>query len=1039
MIISELSVRRPVFATVISLLLVIIGLISFDRLAVREYPDIDPPIVSITADYRGASAQIVETKITQVLEDAVAGIDGVRIIRSDSRDERARVVLEFNLSRDVDAAANDVRDRVSRVVGRLPEEAEMPRIAKQDSEADPVMWLNLSSDRMNVLELTDYADRVISDRLSVVEGVAQINIGGERRYAMRVWLDRRAMASRGLTVEDVENALRSENVELPAGRIESSEREFTLRTETGLRSEHDFRQLVVGRGSGGTPIRLGEVADVVLDAENYRSTSRSNGVPGISLGIVQQSQANTVDVSNGVRQVIEQIRPTLPDGMSIDVNNDRAIFINESRQEVFKAIFFALALVLVVIYLFLGNVRATLIPACVIPVSLIATFSVLYALGFSINVLTLLGLVLAIGLVVDDTIVVLENIYRRIESGQRTLLAALDGSREIGFAVIATTLVLVSVFVPLSFMDGNIGRLFGEFGLALAAAVIFSSLVALTLVPMMCSKLFSRAQVRTGFTHHVDRLFQRMAVGYKRLLMKVVAAPGLTVCATVGIAIVAAGLYLYLPSEYAPDEDRGTIVLRLTAPEGASFDYTDSYAQRMEAKVMPLLETGEVRRMLSRVPAGWGGTGEVNNAFSFLMLEHWNQRDRSAREIGNELAAQMDDLAGVEVRVFTPQSLGVRGADRPLRVVLGGPDYETLDRWSQHLIERMEDHPGITMPQSDYDERKPQMRVLVDRDRAADLGISLTTVGRTLETALGARFATTFIRDGQEYNVVLQTREEDRATPADLDNLYVRSTNNGALVPLANVVQVEEVASASRLNRYDRLRSITVNAGLSDGYPLGDAIAFVERVVAEDMPPNIVLNYDGVSREYKETGQSLLLTFGLALVIVFLVLAAQFESFRHPLIIMTTVPLGVTGGLLGLLWMGGSINVFSQIGAVMLVGLSAKNGVLIVEFANQLRDRGMAFLDALVEAAGIRLRPVIMTSMCTAFGAMPLLLATGAGSESRQPLGVVIFFGVMISMVFTLFVVPAFYSLIARGTKTPDHVARRVRELREEAAAGQQA
>lgn len=1038
MIISELSVRRPVFATVISLLLVIIGLISFDRLAVREYPDIDPPIVSITADYRGASAQIVETKITQVLEDAVAGIDGVRIIRSDSRDERARVVLEFNLSRDVDAAANDVRDRVSRVVGRLPVEADMPRIAKQDSEADPVMWLNLSSDRMNVLELTDYADRVISDRLSVVEGVAQINIGGERRYAMRVWLDRRAMASRGLTVEDIENALRSENVELPAGRIESSEREFTLRTETGLRSEQDFRQLVVGRGSGGTPIRLGEVADVVLDAENYRSASRSNGVPGISLGIVQQSQANTVDVSNGVREVLEQIRPTLPDGMSIDVNNDRAIFINESRQEVFKAIFFALTLVLVVIYLFLGNVRATLIPACVIPVSLIATFSVLYALGFSINVLTLLGLVLAIGLVVDDTIVVLENIYRRIEGGQRTLLAALDGSREIGFAVIATTLVLVSVFVPLSFMDGNIGRLFGEFGLALAAAVIFSSLVALTLVPMMCSKLFSRAQVRTGFTHHVDRLFQRMAVGYKRVLTKVVAAPGLTVCATVGIAIVAAGLYLYLPSEYAPDEDRGTIVLRLSAPEGASFEYTDSYAQRMEAKVMPMLETGEVRRMLSRVPAGWGGTGEVNNAFSFLMLEHWNQRDRSAREIGNELAAQMDDLAGVEVRVFTPQSLGVRGADRPLRVVLGGPDYETLDRWSRHLIERMEDHPGITMPQSDYDERKPQMRVLVDRDRAADLGISLSTVGRTLETALGARFATTFIRDGQEYNVVLQTREEDRATPADLDNLYVRSTNNGALVPLANVVQVEEIASASRLNRYDRLRSITVNAGLSDGYPLGDAIAFVERVVAEDMPTNIVLNYDGVSREYKETGQSLLLTFGLALVIVFLVLAAQFESFRHPLIIMTTVPLGVTGGLLGLLWMGGSINVFSQIGAVMLVGLSAKNGVLIVEFANQLRDRGMAFLDALVEAAGIRLRPVIMTSMCTAFGAMPLLLATGAGSESRQPLGVVIFFGVLISMVFTLFVVPAFYSLIARGTKTPDHVARQVRELREEAAAGQQ-
>jgi len=1030
-IISELSIKRPVFAMVLSLLLVILGVMSFERLAVREYPDIDSPIVSITTSYRGASAAIIETRVTQIIEDAVAGIDGVRSITSSSRDERSSVTIEFNMSRDIDAAANDIRDRVSRVVGRLPDEVDAPQIAKQDSEADPIMWLNLSSDRMSVLELTDYAERVIVDRLSVVDGVAQIRLGGARRYAMRIWLNRRALAARGLTVEDVEQALRQENVELPAGRIESLEREFTLRTRTGLESEQDFRALVVGRGQDGFLVRLGEVADVALDAEDFRSTSRSNGVAGISMGIIQQSKANTVEISARVREVMEQMRPTLPEGMIIDVNNDSAIFINESRKEVFKAIFFALTLVLVVIYLFLGNVRAVLIPALVIPVSLIATFIVLFALGFSINVLTLLGLVLAIGLVVDDTIVVLENIYRRIEGGQPALLAALDGSREIGFAVIATTLVLVAVFVPLSFMEGNVGRLFGEFGLALAAAVIFSSLVALTLVPMLCSKLFSRSRVRSGFTHHVDAAFRRMAEGYKRILRRVVNAPWVVAAGALGTAIIAAGLLAALPSEYAPDEDRGMMILRLEAPEGASFEYTDAYTRRMEDIVMRYIETGEVRRMLARVPAGWGGA-DVNNSFAWLLLEHWNERDRSAREIADELSAELAELPGVQARVFTPQSLGVRGASRPLSFVLGGPSYEEISQWRDLVLERIEENPGIIAAQSDYQETKPQIRVSIDRNRAADLGVSLSSVGRTLETALGSRVVTTFTRGGQEYNVVVQAREEDRATPTDLFNLYVRSSGSGELVPLSNLVTIEETAGASRLNRVDRLRSISINAGLADGYPLGDALAFIERVVAEELPPSAVLSYSGVSREFKESGQSLYTTFVLALVIVFLVLAAQFESFRHPLVIMTTVPLALTGGLLGLWLVGGTINVFSQIGAVMLVGLAAKNGVLIVEFANQLRDRGMEFVDAIVEAAGVRLRPVIMTSMCTAFGSIPLIVGSGAGSESRSPLGIVIFSGVLVSMVLTLFVVPAFYSLIARNTKTPDHVARRIRQMQQE-------
>jgi multidrug efflux pump len=1038
-ILSELSIKRPVFATVISLMLVILGILSYDRLAVREYPDIDAPVVSITTSYRGASAAIIETRVTQVLEDAVAGIDGVRRITSTSRDERSSISIEFNVTRDVDAAANDVRDRISRVVGRLPDEVDQPQIAKQDSDADPIMWLNLSSDRLNVLELTDYAERVIVDRLSVVDGVAQITLGGARRYAMRIWLDRRAMAARGLTVEDVEQALRQENVELPAGRIESIEREFTLRTQTGLETEQDFRALVVGRGADGFLVRLGEVADVQLDAENFRSTSRSNGVPGISLGIVQQSKANTVEISARVRQVIETIRPTLPAGMIIDVNQDQAIFINESRKEVFKAIFFALGLVLVVIYLFLGNVRALAIPAAVIPVSLIATFTVLYAFGFTVNVLTLLGLVLAIGLVVDDTIVVLENIYRRIEAGQQPLLAALDGSREIGFAVVATTLVLVAVFVPLSFMEGNVGRLFGEFGIALAAAVIFSSLVALTLVPMMCSKLFTSGGQRGLLTRLVDTSFRSLSEWYRRVLRRVVDAPWVIAAGGLATAIVAWGLLGALPSEYAPDEDRGVMVLRLEAPEGASFEYTDAYTRRMEDAVMRYIETGEVRRMLARVPSGWGGTGEVNNSFAWLMLAHWDDRERGVAEIADELGAELADLPGVSVRVFRPRSLGVRGNVRPVSFVLSGPTYDELAQWRDLVVERINQNPGIVAPMSDYDETKPQIRVMVDRNRAADLGVSLAAVGRTLETALGSRVVTTFTRGGQEYNVVVQGREEDRASPTDLYNLYVRSSRSGELVPLSNLVRTEELAGAARLNRVDRLRSISISAGLADGYSLGEALAFIEQLVAEELPPSAVLSWSGLSLEFRESGQSLYTTFLLALVIVFLVLAAQFESFRHPLIIMTTVPLALTGGLLGLWLVGGTLNVFSQIGAVILVGLAAKNGVLIVEFANQLRDRGMAFRDAIVEASAVRLRPVIMTSMCTAFGAVPLIVAAGAGTESRQPLGVVIFSGVLVSMVLTLFVVPAFYALFARNTKTPDHVSRRIRQLQESAEPSGQA
>ncbi len=1038
--ISEISVKRPVFATVISLMLVILGLLAATRLPVRELPNIDSPVVSIETTYRGASADVVETKITQVIEDRVAGLEGVTKITSQSVDGRSSINLEFDPERPVDEAANDVRDRVARVAAQLPQEADPPDIGKVDFNADPIMYVNLSSDSMSVLELTDYAERVLVERLGVVPGVARIRINGARRYAMRVWLDREALAARQLTVIDLENALRRENVQLPAGRIESSQRELTLRTETGLNTEQDFRNLVVGRGPDGYLVRLGEVADVRLAAENERSVSRSNGVSGISMGIEQISKANTLEVARAVRAELDRLRPELPPGTALDVNIDRAVYIEESMKEVVISLFIAVSLVLAVIYLFLGNVRAMLIPAVTIPVSIIAAFIVMAALGFSINILTLLGLVLAIGLVVDDSIIVLENIYRRMEGGEPPLLAAVEGSREIGFAVVATTLVLITVFVPISFLQGNVGLLFREFGFTVAAAIAFSSLIALTLTPMMSSKLLSVGATHSRFTQAVDDFFRKLAAAYEAGLRRVMRRPWLIIGGTLAAVAVAALLLRVLPSELTPAEDRGMVAYTLVGPEGATLDYMDRHARMAEDIVAREVATGEVERGISRIPGGFGGATELNQARGVMVLAPWGERERSAEQIAQSLRAELSPIPGVRtsVTVMGGWSRGGGGGGAPVQVVLGGTDYAELVQWRDKLMDRMQDNPGLANVQSNYEERKPQLRVNVDRDRAADLGISLQTVGRTLETVLGSRIVTTYIDRDREYNVILQGRAEDRATPTDLDNLYVRSDRTGELIPLSNLVRLTELAGPMRLNRFDRLRAITVSAALSPGYTLGEALGYIEKVVKQDLPPSVRLNFDGQSREFKESGSQLYFMFVLAMVVVFLVLAAQFESFLHPFVIMTTVPLAVIGALVGLWMYGMSINVFSQIAGIMLVGLAAKNGILIVEFANQLRDRGIEFREAVIEAAAIRLRPVLMTSFCTAFGALPLLLATGAGAESRQAIGVVVFYGVVISVFLTLGVVPAVYTIVARNTKSPQTIAKVLAKL-QLAAAGRAA
>jgi multidrug efflux pump len=1030
--ISELSVRRPVFATVISLLLIIFGLMSLDRLPIREYPDIDRPVVSVTTSYVGASAPVIETKITQVVEDSIAGIEGILKIESESEDERSQVRIEFDVSRDIDGAANDVRDRVSRIINDLPEEADPPEIIKADASAEPVMFMSFSSSSMSMLEITDYAERNLIDRLSTVPGVARVGIGGARRSAMRIWIDRQALAARQLAVTDIEDALRRENVELPAGRLESRTREFSLRTVVGLETEQDFRELVIARGTDGHLIRLSEVANVQRAAENERTYTRYNGVAGISLMIEAQSKANTLDIVRAVRAEIERIQQGLPKGAVLKVAVDNGVAIEAALKEVLIAVAFALTSVLIVIYAFLGSFRATLIPAVTIPVSIIASFTVMYAFGYSVNVLTLLGLVLAIGLVVDDAIVVLENIHRRTELGEAPLVAAVTGGREIGFAVIATTLTLAAVFIPISFLPGDLGRLFSEFGFTLAAAVLFSALVALTLTPMMASKLPDSASQRNRVAHAVDRFFKRAAQIYDRRLRSLIRRPWL-VLAVVGVLIVLGGItFRTVPAEFAPIADVGRVFVTIEGPEGSSFEYMDRHARLMEAIVMKEMEKGDIERVMIRVPGIGGGdvrTGDVNSARAVVILKDWHERERSAREITEALLAEVRMLPGVRASAGQPGSLGRRGFGAPVQANIGGPDYQALSQWSNKLLDLARANPGLQNVDTSYKERKPQIRVSVDRSRAAELGVSLQTVGRTLETVLGSRIVTTFVDRGREYNVILQGRDESRETITDLTNIHVRSTRGEELIPLSNVVSVQETAGAVELSRFNRLRAVEISADLAEGYTMGEAVRWFEETVARELPPQATLMWDGESGEFTRAGQQMYFTFFFALAIVFLVLAAQFESFVHPLIIMVTVPLALLGAVFGLKLYGMTINIFSQIAVIMLIGIAAKNGVLIVEFANQLRDRGVEFSEAITKAAEARLRPVLMTSLCTAFGALPLLFATGAGAEQRRPIGVVVFYGTIVSVFLTLFAVPAVYSIVARKTRSPQYIGRMLDRL----------
>jgi len=988
--------------------------VAVSMLSLREYPDIDPPIVSVNTTYTGASANIVETRITQILEDRISGIEGIKNITSTSRNGRSDITIEFNLERDIDAAANDVRERVSRALNNLPDQADPPEVSKANSDENAIIWYNLRSTNLNVMELTDYAERFVVDRLSVVDGVARIQIGGGRRYAMKVFLDRNAMAARGITVADVESVIRAENVELPAGEVESVDRNFEVRVARSFLTPDDFAELTVAVGSDGYLVRLGEIAKVELTAEDDETEFRGDGVNMIGLGIVKQSKANTLDVARSAREQIKRIESTLPDNIFIVASYDSSVFIEASINEVYETLAIAMLMVVIVIYVFLGNVRATFIPAVTVPVSLVAAFIVMYGLDFSINLLTLLALVLAIGLVVDDAIVVLENIYRRIEMGEPPILASYRGAKEVGFAVIATTLVLISVFVPLVFLEGNIGRLFTEFALAIAAAVAFSSFTALTLSPMMASKVLKKRNRTSGFGSWVDSAFKGVEKRYFTSLGKTVHQPILMVLLLVLSVAAVYQLSKEIPSEFVPREDRGNFFILMNAQEGASFESNARNLKEIEDVLMPYRESGKLKRLLVRTP-GFGG----NAGIAIVGVADWDDRDFTSFELMAEISAKLNAVP--DVRAFAIMRSGISGGGfgRPVQFVLQGDTYENLVAWRDVVMQKAAENPNLVRLDSDYKATSPQLLINIDRDRAADLGVSISDIGRTLEVMLGQRRVSTFLDRGEEYDVIVEGIEEDYRSPNSIENLYVRSTRTGELIPMDNLLTFKEQATSAQLNRYNRMRSITITANLADGYTLGEALTFLQDVVRTELPDGVSIDYKGESQLYQEAGNSFVYVFMLALAVTYLILAAQFESWVHPLVIMLTVPLALVGAFIGLYFSNMTINIYSQIGLVMLIGLAAKNGILIVEFANQLRDAGMAFEEALKRASAQRLRPIVMTGFTTVFSALPLVVASGPGAESRMVIGMVIFTGVLVSAFMTLYVVPTAYYWMARNTGSP--------------------
>ena len=1024
---AEISIRRPVFATVLSLLILLIGAVSFNRLAVREYPKIDEPVVTVSVRYAGASAEVIESQVTKPLEDSIAGIDGVDVITSISRADQGQISVRFRLEKDADSAAAEVRDRTSRVRNKLPQAIEEPVIAKVEADAFQVIQIAFSSESLTPLQINDLVNRIVKPRFQTVTGVADVRIFGERKYAMRVWLDTDKLAAYRLTTQDVEDAIKRSNLELPAGRIESQQREFSVTSQTDLVRPGQFGEIVI-KNVNGFSVKVRDVARVQEGAADERTAVRLNGRSAVAVGVIRQATANPLDLSKGVREAIPKLKADLPPDMLIDVANDNSVFIDRSVKNVYRTIVEAVVLVALVIFVFLRTFRASLIPIVTIPVSLVGTFALMALAGFTINTLTLLALVLAIGLVVDDAIVMLENIFRHIEEGMDPFSAGIKGAREIGFAVITMTATLVAVYAPLAFTPGRTGRLFVEFALALAGAVVVSGFVALTLTPMLCTQLLKHNPKPNWFDSGMERLLTSMSDRYGAALRWVVTARyqapqgagfgqkirGLVlqarwiVVAVMLLSGVAIALvFPTMKQELSPIEDRGVILANVTAPDGATLDYTNRYARALEKMGEPF---PEFDRIFANV-----GNPTVAQASVVYRTVDWDDRKRTTVEMAKELLPKFNALPGVTAFPITPPSLGQGFRERPLNFVVQTSDsYQNLNVVVRQMLEEIAKNPGIVSPDVDLRLNKPELRIEVERDKAADLGVSVEVVAKAIETLLGGRNVTRYKRDGEQYDVVVQTESSGRTTPEDIDRIYVRGRND-AIIPLSALVKVRESVSPRELNHFGQRRSVTITANLSSDYSLGEALKFMDQTAAKVLKTGYSTDLNGTSREFKNSQGALVIVFGLALLFIFLVLAAQFESFVDPLVIMLSVPLSMIGALLALKWSGGSLNVYSQIGLITLVGLITKHGILIVEFTNQLRGQGMDMIDALVKASAQRLRPILMTTGAMVLGAIPLALAHGAGAESRIQIGWVIVGGMSLGTLLTVFVVPTMYTLFARN------------------------
>jgi len=1003
--ISEITVRRPVLAAVISMFLVLIGLVSYDKLSIREYPDIDKPVVTVSTVYRGASAEIIERDITQILEDSLSGISNIKEIKSASKDEISQIRIEFNLSRDMESAANDVREKVSRAIPRLPKDSEQPRVAKSDTDARAILWIGFTSEQLDSIALNDYLDRNVIDRLSILPGVASITVGGERKYAIRIWLDPDKMSSRQVTVDDILNAINKENIEKPAGRLDSVDREIGIQVKSKLSDINMFNDIVI-KTYDNRKIRLGDVAEIIIGAESDRGFLRANNENAIGLGVVRQTKSNVLKVASAIKKELNLIRPTLPSNINMFVGYDQSVFVDESISEVRFALLISMLMVIGVIYYFLASSAATFIPAITIPVSLISTFYVIYALGYSLNVLTFLALVLAIGLIVDDSIVVLENIKRRIEDGEKAFEASIEGAKQITFVVIATTLVLVAVFLPLSFMGGKTGRLFIEFGVVLSFAVIFSSIVALTLTPMLCSKLIKNKEK----IDEEPMLIRKFRKFYRESLLESQKNPRRVYLFSVIMIVISVLLFQVVQKELAPTEDRGIFIISITAPEGSTLSYTDSIVRQVEKTLKPYVENKEINTVFSIVAPGFSGKpGEVNSAFMFTTLTDWGSR-RHQKDIVREIFPQLLSIPGARIYAINPPSLGGSRFTPPVQLVISGGNYKDINEWGNILINKSADLK-LRNANIDYKITSPRLNLEINRDKAYELGVSADSITRTMEILLASNQVTTFSKDGLTYNVILQADKSFRVNPNSLDNIFVKSSNS-SLIPLSNLVTYEETSTSQSLNRINRLPSTIFSASLAPGYPLGDALTDLIGVTDSVLPANAKISFSGQSKEYYESGSSLEITILFAILIVYLVLAAQFESFRNPLAIILTVPIALTAGLYTLFLTGTSINVYSQIGFLMLIGLITKNGILVVEFANQLRKKGMSVDEAIFESSLIRLRPVLMTTISTLLGAVPLVMSSGAGAESRYSMAIVVLGGITLSSLITLYLVPALYRLI---------------------------